>query len=635
MAIHFLRGGKDGSPRFALDDGYLISAPCRPLMPALDTTLREEPRETPQNRRAGLGDRVAHAPQYLRALVRTDEIWLVVLAAITGIGAGILVSAITVIAQTMHRYLFALSPGEDVSTATDLTVPRTILVPVIGGVLVGIAGLLIARFRRRRAVDPIEANALYGGTMSINDSLCVIGQTLLSNGFGASVGLEAGYTQIGAAFASRIGRSFRLRRNDLRLLVGCGAAGAIAAAFNAPIAGAFYAYELVIGTYTIAALAPVVVAAIVADGVAHLAGGFPEGLDLIVPGAIEGVDYVALIVLSLVCSLIAIAIMRSVTLIEQAFRRTGVPPWARPAVGGLLVGLLALSAPSVFSSGHAALEISIEAPYSLHWVAILILLKATANAISIGAGFIGGMFFASIYLGGLVGKLFAGLLATITLTHTIPVSVCALVGMTSMAVAVVGGPLTMTFLALEETGSLPLTAAVLAACVVSSLTVRRLFGYSFTTWRFHLRGEAIRSAVDIGWIRTLTVNRIMRKDIPTVRSDVILADFHHDYPLGTAKVAVVTGQDGKYAGIVHIAEAHTADDHTATLADVLRHHNAYLLPEMNIKVAIATFEQTESDALAVVDNPENRHVIGLLTEQHALRRYSEELDRKRRELSGE
>ncbi len=118
------------------------------------------------------------------------------------------------------------------------------------------SGILILRYWPRRAVDPIEANALYGGRMSLNDSLIVVAQTMVSNGVGASVGLEAGYTQIGSALASRLGRSFRLRRNDLRLLVGCGAAGAIAAAFNAPLTGAFYAFELVIGTYSLATLAP-------------------------------------------------------------------------------------------------------------------------------------------------------------------------------------------------------------------------------------------------------------------------------------------------------------------------------------------------------------------------------------------
>ena len=130
--------------------------------------------------------------------------------------------------------------------------------------MMGLLALALARWRPRRAIDPIEANALYGGRMSMLDSLVVCGQTLISAGVGASVGLEAGYTQMGSALASRIGRSFRLRRSDLRLLVGCGAAAAIGAAFNAPLTGAFYGIELVIGTYSVGILAPVVVASLTA-----------------------------------------------------------------------------------------------------------------------------------------------------------------------------------------------------------------------------------------------------------------------------------------------------------------------------------------------------------------------------------
>ena len=123
--------------------------------------------------------------------------------------------------------------------------------------------MALARAHLKRPVDPIEANALHGGRMSIRDSLIVALQTIVSNGFGASVGLEAGYTQMVAGIASRLGINFRLRRADLRMLVGCGAAGAIAAAFGAPLTGAFYGFELIIGTYTAATLAPVLTASIV------------------------------------------------------------------------------------------------------------------------------------------------------------------------------------------------------------------------------------------------------------------------------------------------------------------------------------------------------------------------------------
>ncbi len=580
-------------------------------------------------------DAVLNAPQTLRALVRADEIWLVALAALVGLGAGLMVFAMNETAQKLHEWLFALHRGQRLSGMVDIDRLRALAVPSLGGLLVGLFALGLARYWPRRAVDPIEANALYGGRMSLNDSLLLVAQTVLSNGVGASAGLEAGYTQIGSAIASRLGRGFRLRRNDLRVLVGCGAAGAIAAAFGAPLTGAFYAFELVIGTYTLATLAPVVVAAIVAvltvQGLSRGYGGF----DLRMPSAVAPEHYIAILALGMICALMGIAIMRGVTLTEDLFRRSRVPMWLRPALGGLAVGALALITPQVLSSGHAALEVGFDAPYALDHVALLILLKSVASAVSIGSGFRGGLFFASLFLGAMVGKLFAGLLALASISAAPPDIVCALVGMSGLAVAVVGGPLTMAFLALESTGSLPMTIAVLAASVVSSLTVRRTFGYSFATWRFHLRGEAIRSAVDIGWMRNLTVGRMMRREVRTVLADMPLTAFRRDFPLGAVTRVVALDESGRYAGVILLAEAHAEPVRAERVAELLHFQQAMLLPQMTVKQAVAMFEDTESDALAVVDSAETRRVVGLLTEQYALRRYTEELDRRRRELSGE
>ncbi len=598
---------------------------------ASDTTADS----APVRPRRTLSGFVLHAPQMLRALVRTDEIWLSVLAAFIGVIAGFCVTGMTLSTQWVHRILFHLGPHERLSGQAEVEPLRAVFGPTLGGLAVGLLAIAVLKWWPRRAVDPIEANALYGGRMSLNDSLVVVAQTMLSNSVGASVGLEAGYTQIGAALASRLGRMFRVRRNDLRLLVGCGAAGAIAAAFNAPLTGAFYAFELVIGTYSLATLAPVVVAAISAVSVVRLLIPDEYVLDVRVPTGIEPSAYAPILAMGIICALGGILIMRGVTLTESLFNRSRVPLWLRPAIGGLVVGVLALMSPQVLSSGHAALQVSLDAPYSLSHIAVLILLKAVASAVSLGSGFRGGLFFASLFLGALLGKLFAAALAALTMVPAIPTVVCALVGMSALAVAVVGGPLTMAFLALEATGSLPLTVAVVAAAVISALTVRRTFGYSFATWRFHLRGEAIRSAVDIGWVRTLTVGRMMRREIRTVRGDTTLAAFRRDIALGATTRVVVLDAEGHYAGIVHVPEAHAADTRAKTLMDLLHNEDDVLLPQMTIKDAVQMFETAEADALVVVDGPETRRVIGILTEQYALRRYSEELDRRRRDISGE
>jgi CIC family chloride channel protein len=585
--------------------------------------------------RRGLSDVAMLVPQRLRALVRGDEVSLVVLAAFLGAVAGLLVVAMNQTSQFAHVVLYGIRPDTRLSSQQSVAPWRALLAPSIGGLAMGSLTLALVRWMPRRAVDPIEANALYGGNMSMRDSLVVVLQTLLSNGVGASVGLEAGYTQIGSAVGSKLGRLFRVRRADLRLLVGCGAAGAIAAAFNAPLTGAFYAFELVMGTYSLATLGPVMAASISAVMVQRLILGDEPGYDVPMPSSMATVDFLPVIALGMLCALGGIAIMRGVTITEQIFTRSQVPSWVRPAIGGLGLGCLALISPAVLGAGHGALHELLTANLPLSAVLLLFVLKATASAVSLGSGFRGGLFFASLFLGAMLGKAFALCMLFVWPVPVFPEAVYGLIGMSGMAVAIVGGPLTMSFLALEATGSLPLTMAVVAAAVVSSITVRRTFGYSFATWRFHLRGESIRSAIDIGWMRSLTVGRMMRKDVRTIQACTQIAVFRRDYPLGSVNRVIAVDESGRYAGIIQVADAHAAAEATGQVASLLHHAGTALRPEMTVKEAAQLFESAEADALAVVDSAKTLRVIGMLTEQFALRRYSEELEKRRRDLSGE
>jgi CIC family chloride channel protein len=399
--------------------------------------------------------------------------------------------------------------------------------------------------------------------------------------------------------------------------------GAIAAAFDAPLTGTFYAFELVIGIYSIATLAPVVISAVAALAVSRAIRG--DNLVLAVGNA-DGADlmgYSLALVLGLLCGLAGIALMRGVTLTEQGLRK--FIPWSsfRPMAGGLAVGLLALITPGVLSAGHASLHRLFVVENTLGAVALLLVLKALASAISIGAGFRGGLFFASLLLGALMGQIFAAFLAYAMPPGVDPTFLIT-VGTSAFGAAVIGAPLAMTFLALEMTGSFSLTGAVLVAVIASSVTVRRLFGYSFATWRFHLRGETIRSARDIGWLRDLTVGRLMRRVPSTVKADTRLSSFRRDFPLGAATRVVVLDEAGRYAGLVSVPEAHAeTSDALDTVATLLHHEKTPLLPAMNAKEAMAIFDASEAEALAVIDGWDSRNVIGLLTQAHLLRRYGE------------
>ena len=216
--------------------------------------------------------------------------------------------------------------------------------------------------------------------------------------------------------------------------------------------------------------------------------------------------------------------------------------------------------------------------------------------------------------------------------------VAAVVGMGAMAVGAVGGPLTMTFLALESTGNLMISAAVLVASIASAIIVRETFGYSFSTWRLHLRGETIRSAHDVGRMRNLTVGGILRANFKTVSLNVGLDAFCRAFPLGSGQRVIALDADGRYAGIVIVADVHAAlAEATATppsLANLAVYPGVMLVPSMTAEEAARLFQAANSEELVVVDNPQSRHVLGLVTEQHLLRRYAEELEKARRDLAG-
>ncbi|WP_248306952.1 MULTISPECIES: chloride channel protein [unclassified Devosia] len=571
---------------------------------------------------------------WMGSLIRRRETGLVVLAVVIGALAGLVVLVLRELAYGMQSILFQLSPGERLSALPALAFDLA-FVPAIGGLLLGLLGLLLRR-RKSRYVDLVEANALHGGKLSMTDSLIITAQTLISNGFGASVGLEAAYTQMGGATASKLGDFFHLRRGDLRKLVGCGAGAAIAAAFGAPLTGAFYAFELIIGTYSISTLAPVIAACISAVLVTSV---FGQGHTVVsISQALSfGVPQVLLIVVSGVAAGgLGILLMRLVGVVERSFSKSHVPSWCRPAVGGLIVGGLAMISPAVLSAGHGALERAFASPPLPIGVAVsLLVLKVLASAVSLGSGFRGGLFFASLFLGALLGQVYFWLAQAISPGLFPDPSIPMLVGMAGLAAAVVGGPLTMAFLALEISGSLPLTIAVLVAAVTSSMLVRETFGYSFTTWRFHLRGETIRSAHDVGWMRNLTVGKMMRRDVKMVPQTMTLKEFRRAYPLGSANRVIATRDDGRYVGLIDVADAYAPDglDEAGTVSQILRQTDVMLHPALQALDAGALFEKHNAEAIVVVSDLGDPKVIGILTEAHLLRRYSNELEKARADLA--
>jgi len=574
----------------------------------------------------------------LQGRLRSNEPTQIFVCAVFGALVGALISGLHKLVDLVHALAFNLSGGFTLSTGIGADPMRILIVPAAGGLILGIGVVVMRRLRPTEVVDPIEANALHGGRMSMTDSLRLLVATFWSNASGVAVGMEAGYSQLGAAILAKVGQYFRLRRPDQRIFVGAGAGAAIAAAFDAPLAGAFYAFELIIGGYSVRALAPVAAATLSATLVER-AIIHPTALFFVGPfPTIPAWFHLMFAVLGAAAAGYSVLAMQSVTWVERLLRRLPLPQWLRPAIGGALVAAMALVVPQVLGSGHGAIQELFDRDLGLAFLLVLLVTKLVASAISLGSGFRGGMFSSSLLLGCLFGAVFGQLLTLVAPSLAGQQAVLMLVGMASVAAAVIGSPLTMVFLVLEGTDNFPVTVGVVAGVVVASTIVRLAFGYSFSTWRFHQRGIGIRSAHDIGWLADLTVSRLMRADAKTVPETTPLAELRERFPPGSTKRVFVVSEAGEYIGSLDVAALHeekSADPAARTAHSFAKDGDLYLLAYENVRTALARFEDKEIESLPVLESPTERNVIGYLSEQYALRRYNQELERRRTAELGE
>jgi CIC family chloride channel protein len=569
----------------------------------------------------------------MRAFVRGRESGLAVIAAIIGVFSGLLVAAMSAASQKMHEIFFQIPHAASLSVAIVQQSWRVVAIPALGGATLAVLGLWAKDRFRGRLADAVEANALHGGRLSIRGSLYISAQTLISNGFGASVGLEAAYTQMCGMIASLLGRGLGARRVDMRLLVGCGAAGAIAAAFDAPFAGAFYAFEAILGAYSVSSLVPVAISAVLATAVADRLLIHQPILGHALLDATTPALAAHAIVIAIVASAASVALMEGVALVERGFDALSFPKPLRPIVGGLLVGGLGLLGPEALGAGHGARGMVLTSDLVVTQIVFILALKGLASAVSLGAGFRGGLFFASLLIGALVGRLYAESLEALSPFLAADPTLLSILGMAAVGAGIIGAPLAMTFLALEATADFRIMVAALLASAVSGLIVRETFGYSFATWRFHLRGEAIRGPQDIGWVRDLKVARLMRKDFRAVAADRTIAAARILFPVGSARELFLTDANDAYAGTVLVSDLHAAASEDSATVDSLAHwQDDFLLPQSTIRIALDAFEKSEADVLCVLADAQSRRIVGTLSEAHALRAYGRELEKRNREL---
>jgi len=357
---------------------------------------------------------------------------------------------------------------------------QVLLIPTAGGLLVGLFLQFVMPGGRAMGVaDVIEAMALRNGRMRLRDGLSSALVSIVSIGAGASTGREGPMVHLGASMAGGITQRLGLSPHLGRTLLGCGVAASVAASFNAPIAGVFFALEVVVGHYALSAFAPVVIASVAGTVVSRVHLGELPAFLLPQFGVNSLWEYPAFLVLGAVCAGIAIIFMRSIFFTERVVDSLKVPNWLKPAAGGLAVGALAVEFPQVLGVGYEATDAALNELLPLWLLLLLIPLKTAATAISLGCRFGGGVFSASLCIGAMTGGAFgliaAGIFPHLAASH----GAYSIVGMSALAAATLGAPISTILIVFELTGDYQITVAVMLATSIATVDRARGVGAQF------------------------------------------------------------------------------------------------------------------------------------------------------------
>ena len=328
-----------------------------------------------------------------RSFAGNDQVVLSVLALVIGVAVGYGTIGFRYILGVIQEVFYGFSSQQFATLTADLDWWHILLAPAAGGLLVGLFLQFIMPGGSAEGVaQVVESGSLRGGRLSIGRGLAAAAVSAASLGAGASAGREGPVVHLGATIASFVSQRFKFGPSLTLTLLGCGVASAVAASFNAPIAGVFFAMEVVIGHYALHAFSPIVIASVAGTIVSrvHL-GDFPA---FVLPNySISSFfELPAFLLLGIICAVVAMTFMWSVMFAEDTINRTRVPTWLRPAVGGLGVGAIAVFIPEVLGVGYEATDDALKGLIPFGFLILLIVAKVAATAITLGSGFGGGVF---------------------------------------------------------------------------------------------------------------------------------------------------------------------------------------------------------------------------------------------------
>ncbi len=572
-----------------------------------------------------------------RQFRKNDQVKLSILALIIGVGIAYGALGFRVGIELIQQQTFGFALHDGIHFIAELPWWQILLIPTAGGLAIGLfVHHLMPEQRSCGVADVIEAGARHGGRMNPATTVKAAALSLSSIGVGASVGREGPVIHLGAGLASWVAQRLHLNPSMALTLLGCGLASAIGASFNAPIAGVFFALEVVIGHYALHTFAPIVIAAVAGTVISRIHfGAFPA---FIIPSYdfASFFEFPAFILLGLVCAIASILFVRAIFVTEDVINRIALPVWTRPAVGGLVVGAIAIFLPHVLGVGYAATDAALKAALPLSLMLVLIVAKTAATAISIGSRFGGGVFSPSLFVGAMVGGAFGTIAGSIFPDLAASPGFYAIIGMGAVAAPVIGAPISTMLIVFELTGEFEVVIAAMIAVTISTVISQQVVGRSLFFGQLKRRGVVIRAGRIEQLLTATHVGDLMTEEFETIQEDAHARDIRDIMENAAYGDFFVINADGRLVGSLTFASLRgiTLDDELDQLInarDIARLNPPVLCAGDDLEDALHLMERHHEDSLPVVNDRESRIVVGILHHKTALIAYNQALLRARAE----
>ncbi len=491
--------------------------------------------------------------------------------------------------------------------------------PILGGLAAGLViqfGMRLAR--GQSSTDYMEAVAIGTGAISSRASLVKSSSSMLTIASGGSIGREGSMVQLAAMAASLVGRLARFPHPRLRLLVACGAAAGIASAYNAPITGALFVSEIVLGGITMETLGPLVFASVIANVTIHRFFGY-QPIFAVPPFTFaSNVDLAFYVVLGLVAGLLAPRYLWLLERTRRLFASLRVPVFLKLGLGGVVVGIISTVAPQVWGNGYSVIGTILHGHWPWLFLLFVLLAKVVATAATTGSGAVGGVFTPTLFVGTALGALFGtGVHALLPHWTAVP-SAYALVGMGSFLAAATHAPLTAIVMVFEMTGDYQIILPLMLGCIVGYSTSRVLREES-------LYSEALRRkrAAQPPPPPVETIDRLIAPDPPVIADSAPLQEVIHAFATHRVNCLYVVADGTRFLGVVPVtAITGYFDDRAAAeglrAEDVTMREVPVLHPGMRVPEALERFTRYRGERLPVVTADDERRLVGSVSKADLL-----------------